>query len=97
LVSACGRTTLENDTHKIASSAEDSPNGRITKRFPQLLHNFLRHTRAEGVLLRRVQRGETDLRAGMRNENLVIGHMPGTGMVLTMGDAPGMEWDTETE
>lgn len=45
----------------------------------------------------RIQGRETEVRASLGNEDLILGQMTGGSVVLAMRDAPGVEWNSETD
>jgi len=44
----------------------------------------------------RVQRRETEVRASLGDENLILSQMAGGSVVLAMCDTPGVKWNSET-
>ena len=69
---------------QVGSTAHGSTNGRVANGIPEFLLDFLADAGAVDVFLGRVKWGKANLRPGLRNENLILGHVAGGSVVLRM-------------
>ena len=65
------------DTDQVAQGAVNGANGRVAESLVKLVHDLLRDAAAGKVFPSGVERREAELRAGARDEDLVLGHMSG--------------------
>ena len=45
----------------------------------------------------RIQGRETEVRASLGNEDLILSQMTGGSVVFAMRNTPGVEWNSETD
>ena len=75
-------------THEVTERAVDSADGGVTKGIPELLLNFLCDAGTCEVLLASVELRETKLRTSPGDIDLVLRHVAGRGVVLSVGNPP---------
>ena len=82
------------NTHEIASSTKGSTDWRVAKSLPKFFFDLVADARAKDSLVCRIKGRQTELRASLGNEHLILGHMTGRGMVLCVCDSPRVIWNT---
>lgn len=80
---------------QVAGSAESGRDRTVANGFPELLHELLRDRGAFQILLRSIELGQTELRTGLGNEDLVLSHVSSGSVVLGMTDTPRVIWHTK--
>jgi hypothetical protein len=81
---------------EIGRDSDTCTDGRVAKGFPEFLLHVVRNARAVDILLRWVERGKSYLRASLGHPNLIELHMASRGVVLGMGNAPGVVRNTKS-
>lgn len=81
---------------EVASESESGTEWAVADSFPQLIGNSLRDAASLQSLFLRLERRQTELGPGLRNEDLVLSHMRGGCMVLGVSDTPRVIGHAET-
>jgi hypothetical protein len=84
-------------TCQIARRSKASADGGVSESFPEFLHDLLADRSTLRILVGRIKRRKTNVRASLGDEDLILSQVGGRGVVLAMSDAPRVERNPEAD